>query len=183
MCKRSPQKKTVLFGTIVPNLWTHAPTPWKREIWVTKAPWSISWVNERWDRSISRTCSSRAKWALRSARAHFHHNGGTCPSHPVTQHRGLQHADITISNIVSSKCSQITYNWAVKTDIGDMRWYLESGCCCVGQASIWRFPTINFKGLTRAQARPKGEESFQQALSQQRSQSKGNSEKSREEEL
>ena len=34
-------KKTGLSGTIIPNLWTHPPTPWKRQIWHTNffLPW------------------------------------------------------------------------------------------------------------------------------------------------
>ena len=126
-------------------------------------PRSISWVNERWDwrALISITMPTPASATL-------------SPCH------GLQHADITVSNTVSSECSQIRHN------LGDKDWYrghevVFRYCCWKGQH--WSFPTINFKGLTRTHALPKGEESLQQALSHKRSQSKGNSGKFRGEEL
>ena len=63
-------------------------------------PRSISWVNERWDRRalISITMAAPASATL-------------SPSW------SLQHAGITASNIVSSKCAQITHN------VGDKDWY------------------------------------------------------------
>ena len=129
-------------------------------------PRSISWVNERWDRRalISITMPAPASATL-------------SPCH------GLQHADITVSNIVSSECSQIRHN------LGDKDWYrghevIFRYCCWKGQhLKLSNYQLQRSDSYTRTAWGWGVIAAGLQALSHKRSQSKGNSGKFRGEEL
>ena len=110
--------------------------------------------------------------------AHFHHNAGTCPCATLCHPASACNIVWAAFFLKNPDFTQITHN------LSDKGWYRRRGKTAAGKTEIWSFLTSNFEGLTRTHTMALGEEeSSKQALSHKRSQSKRNSEKSREEKL